>query len=161
MLIRTIATGLVVLALVQFSAPAAAAPPMPTIRVVSDQAGVFGRADRKSPVTIVAPAGTVFEVIDKEGDWYWVLMTRDANGTRQSGWIESRYVEIVTPAARGAAPRSLTGEVDVVQTALAGPRDGSRGPTGQSDAHLLKALRDLEQARREYEAVTTSASGAR
>lgn len=144
----------VAIALVQFGALTAAGPALPTVRVVSDQATVFERTDLKSAVMAEAPSGMVFDVLDKEGNWYWVLMPRDTNGTRRPGWIEARHVEIAAAAAPGSAPRSLTGQADDVRTTLEGPRTDTREADARAQARLQKALRDLEKARREYEAVT-------
>jgi hypothetical protein len=145
------------IALVPFSAPVAAGPAMPTVRVVAEQASVHERTDPRSAVIVAASTGAEFEVIDRSGDWYWVLTPRDADGSRHSGWIHARGVEVATPATPGAAPRTLTGQIEGVPSTLPAPQTAASAKDEKADARLLKAERQLELARRQYEAVTNSA----
>ncbi|HEY6893236.1 MAG TPA: OmpA family protein [Rhodanobacteraceae bacterium] len=39
--------------------------------------------------------GTKVDVIDKDGDWLWVIVPPDAHGTRRSGWVRANTVEMV------------------------------------------------------------------
>jgi hypothetical protein len=143
------------IALVQFSAQVDAGPAMPTVRVVAEQASVHERTDPRSAVIVDVSAGAEFEVIDRYEDWYWVLTPRDANGSRLSGWLEARSVEVVTPATPGAAPRTLTGQIEEANTALSSPKASAKDE--EADRRLQKAERQLEEARRQFEAVTKAA----
>ncbi len=44
----------------------------------------------RSDVVRVVPPETALEVIGQEGDWDWVVLPADVNGTRHSGWIQTR-----------------------------------------------------------------------
>jgi len=43
-------------------------------------------------------ADTVLEVLDKEGSWFWVLITRDNHGTQRAGWVKESDVEFLDSA---------------------------------------------------------------
>jgi peptidoglycan-associated lipoprotein len=53
----------------------------------------------KRDVVATVEPGTNLEILGKEGDWYWVITPRDANGTRGAGWIAASNVETVTEGA--------------------------------------------------------------
>jgi hypothetical protein len=127
---------------------------MPAVRVVRNQATVFERANVKSGIVAPVTPGTVLEVVDKEAAWYWVLLSRDKNGSRHTGWIEARHVEVETPAALRVAPRTLTGEVEETPSVLnqqpAKPAKPTRADR-RAEARMKKAEQELEKARQEYE----------
>ena len=92
--------------------------PFPVVRVASDEVAVLESLSPKGGAMMKAEAGTTFEVLYTEGDrytarkgnWYWVLLPRDAWGTQRAGWISGRDVEYVPPA-RETAPESATATV--------------------------------------------------
>jgi outer membrane protein OmpA-like peptidoglycan-associated protein len=83
--------------------------------VARDETAIMSRQYAKGDLVMTAPRGTVLEVIGTEGDlgrhlpanWYWVVLPRDARGTRRAGWISGRDVESVPlPVATKVAPES-------------------------------------------------------
>jgi outer membrane protein OmpA-like peptidoglycan-associated protein len=50
-------------------------------------------------ILLEVSAGTTLEVLDREEDWFWVIVPPDVHGTRRAGWIRARYVEPVTAHA--------------------------------------------------------------
>jgi hypothetical protein len=77
------------------------------IRVASPNATVMSRASIRSDVMATPPPGAILDVLDRDGDWYWVLLEPDRNGTRRPGWIratdlEGGYVE--RPAELSSRP---------------------------------------------------------
>ena len=92
---RRAAVALIIV--VTFCASAAA---QTQVRVIRDQATIW-RRDVRIPATQVR-AGTVLDVIGRDGDWYIVLVPPDLGGTGESGMIAVSVVEPV-----GGAPRNL------------------------------------------------------
>ena len=84
------------------------------VRVVYGPAPIehWYRAPARDPLLEAEP-GTTLEVLEKEKDWFWVIVPRDVHGTRRAGWIRASYVEPVVPRA-----------------ATTSPVDGSRGEPG-------------------------------
>src|SRR5262245_29876954 len=70
----------------------ASAEGLGTVRIVSPNAAIMSRPALKSDVFIVASAGTLLDTLDREGDWYWVVLPADVNGTRYTGWIHTSAV---------------------------------------------------------------------
>jgi hypothetical protein len=58
--------------------------------IVNTETSVMSRPAARSEVVEVVPPETVLEVIGHEGDWDWVVLPPDVNGTRHSGWIQTR-----------------------------------------------------------------------
>ena len=58
--------------------------------IVNAETSVMSRPAARSDVVEVVPPETVLEVIGHEGDWDWVILPPDVNGTRHSGWIQTR-----------------------------------------------------------------------
>ena len=71
--------------------PAAADSLIATI--ASDGTTVMSRPAEKSQVVSTAAAQTIVTIMDREGDWLWILLPPDVNGTRHAGWIRTRDVE--------------------------------------------------------------------
>jgi hypothetical protein len=65
------------------------------VRVKSASATVYERPRLSSEVVVTVQQGTVLEVLQREGDWYWVVLPADANGTRRTGYVTSSAVERV------------------------------------------------------------------
>lgn len=102
-------TAIGALLVVTVSVPAAAeVPQTPThVRVVNDRTRVQ-RWYRPRDVLLEVGPGTTFAVLDKEEDWFWVMLPPDAHGTRRSGWIHARDVEPVSEPAGGRDEAAAT-----------------------------------------------------
>jgi peptidoglycan-associated lipoprotein len=130
------------LVLVISAAPAAAQTPS-SVRVV-DRAPI--RRWFRAPVTDVlmeVESGTTLEVLDKERGWFWVITPRDDHGTRRSGWIDARNVEVITEPAAGLTPESSQ-QVDA-QTPPGVPSQASQAPSTANipeDRVAISARRD-------------------
>ena len=83
------------------------------VRVVHGPAPIehWFRAPARDALLEVEP-GTTLEVLERDTDWFWVIVPRDVHGTRRAGWIRASYVEPVVPRAATS------------------PEDGSRGEPG-------------------------------
>ena len=79
------------------ASPAAAQMPG-HVRVITESARIL-RWLATDDVVLNVTQGTVLPVLDQEADWYWVVLPRDAHGTRKVGWIRSVNVEPFTPPA--------------------------------------------------------------
>lgn len=64
-----------------------------SIRIGSPTAKVVSRRQAGADVLLTASAGDGFEVLNREGEWYWVMLPPDAHGGRRSGWIHGGDVE--------------------------------------------------------------------
>jgi outer membrane protein OmpA-like peptidoglycan-associated protein len=97
---------LLLLAVVAMPTSTASAQIPANVRVVNRTPVVQWRYVRNE-VVMNADPGTLLEVLDKEGDWYWVVTPRDNHGTRKPGWVAVRNVESVTgTATAGQSPAS-------------------------------------------------------
>lgn len=145
-----------------------AADGLPSVRVVAPDASVFERADARSAVIAVVHAGAIVDLIDKGEGWYWILLARDPNGTRQPGWIQTDHVAIVTaPTSRGSL-RTLHEELAAQSARVEQRRIDNRKATredarktaesARAQARLEEAARKVEAARREYEELTGKAA---
>ena len=87
-------------------AATAFAQSLPYVRVSKDKTEITTSQDGRGDVLMTAVKGTVLEVIHIEGDryqerkdnWYWVVLPRDAWGTRRAGWIDGKHVQHLPPA---------------------------------------------------------------
>jgi hypothetical protein len=95
------------------------------VRVAVPAAKVLESPRSWSDMMITAPADTVFEVIDRDGDYYWVLLPADNNGTRRAGYINATNVEIMTGAGE---PRPV-----ISGTAAVPPSPAYEGSQGSAD----------------------------
>jgi outer membrane protein OmpA-like peptidoglycan-associated protein len=75
--------------------PAAAQTPG-QVRVIIDSARIL-RWLATDEVILHVRQGTTLEVLDELDGWYWVVLPRDAHGTRKVGWIRTINVEPFTP----------------------------------------------------------------
>ena len=139
-----------VLVVLQFGAVLRAVD-LPAVRVVEAEAKVFERATSKSRVMAVAMSGALLEVVDKERDWYWVLLDRDQNGTRRTGWIQARHVEIAVPGSPHTALRAVTGEVDDATSATERPAPDDREARQEAKQEAKKAEQEAKQEARKAE----------
>jgi hypothetical protein len=95
MSLRSSAIGFLAAAAVLGSEGAASAQILATARVVKERATVRRLSARGSEALTVVPRGTELEVLDKEAQSYWVLLERDAHGTRFAGWVNATDVEVL------------------------------------------------------------------
>jgi peptidoglycan-associated lipoprotein len=93
---RHTAFGVLLLAAVCIPATSALAQTPSNVRVVKRPARILRWLHVPSmDVLLEAEPGTTLEVLDKQGDWFWVIVPPDANGTRRAGWIRAGVVEAV------------------------------------------------------------------
>jgi uncharacterized protein YgiM (DUF1202 family) len=109
------------------------------VRVATETTTVMSRPAVQSEVLMVVSSESVLDTMDREGDWYWVLLKPDENGTRFTGWVQARDVDVVTS---GRFDRAEADKAPVETR----PAEDSR--------QVRKAKRKLERARREYEKLT-------
>jgi hypothetical protein len=57
------------------------------VRIKVGPANVYERPRTTSDVIMTVQEGIVLEVLSREGDWYWVVLPPDGNGTRRSGYV--------------------------------------------------------------------------
>lgn len=118
-------------------APAAASSQsLPTLKVVTANALALRRAETRAEPVATLPLNAVLEVLDSEGDWYWVMLARDAQGTQRSAWIHASDVEVTTDG------RSIRAKRPAPEPAKPSKKDLQR---------MKKAELELEAARRHYE----------
>jgi hypothetical protein len=68
------------------------------VRVVGNDVAVKSRPSRMADTLAKPQVDTVLEVLDKEGSWFWVLITRDNHGTQRAGWVKDTDVEFLDSA---------------------------------------------------------------
>ena len=105
-----------VLMAVQYGELRGTAQGFPTVRVIPEEAKVFARPEIISEVVTVTHAGEVLHLIDKRQGWYWILLGRDANGSRQPGWIQANQVAIATAPTSRDSLRTLHEELAALPT---------------------------------------------
>jgi uncharacterized protein YgiM (DUF1202 family) len=120
--------------------------------IVNAETSVMSRPAARSDVVEVVPPETVLEVIGHEGDWDWVILPPDVNGTRHSGWIQTRGLtpekKLQMKQEREAAQNAKEEQAQLKQAAK------------DEEQRMAKAKRELEKARREYEKVAASRGAA-
>lgn len=57
------------------------------VRVKIGPATIYEKPRTSSDIVTTVAEGTVLEMIQRDGDWYWVILPRDTNGTRRGGYI--------------------------------------------------------------------------
>lgn len=97
MVMRNMVAALIAAAgLLAWAPPASAELVM--VRVVGNDVSVKSRPSRMADTLSKPQADTVLEVLDKEGSWFWVLITRDNHGTQRAGWVKESDVEFLDSA---------------------------------------------------------------
>ena len=97
MVMRRLMASLIASAgLLAWAAPASAE--LVLVRVVGDNVTVKSRPSRTADTLARPQPDTVLEVLDKDGPWFWVLVTRDNHGTQRAGWVKESDVEFVDKA---------------------------------------------------------------
>ena len=97
MVLRNVMAGLIASAGLLAWAPSASAE-LVMVRVVGNDVTVKSRPSKMADTLAKPQVDTVLEVLDKEGPWFWVLITRDNHGTQRAGWIKESDVEFVDKA---------------------------------------------------------------
>jgi hypothetical protein len=170
MLLRTIASFCIAAALLAPAAAGVSAQSITTVRVVSENAVVMSRPSAKAVVAGAPEIDTVLEAIDSEGDWYWVLLNRDAHGTRRAGWIRRDAVEVLTQAQNGLLSMMTAPPAETSTTSTTGspaPKEKEpvaakrEKPKKDDDRALRKAEQELEKARRDFEKLSQPAADAK
>jgi hypothetical protein len=85
--------------------------------------------------TLAKPqADTVLEVLDKEGSWFWVLITRDSHGTQRVGWVKDSDVEFVdsTVARFFPPPAPVPGREEPATQGLAADAAHAEAPSTET-----------------------------
>jgi hypothetical protein len=95
-------------------------------------AQMMTRPSSDAEVVLSVDPGTILNVIDSDGQWYWVSLPPDRNGGALRGWVQAWEVQLVTATGTLMIP-----------------------PTGEEIRTLMrieKARQDVEEKRRAYEA---------
>ncbi|HEY7170223.1 MAG TPA: OmpA family protein [Vicinamibacterales bacterium] len=94
-------------AVVATAAPASAAPPI-QVRVLTDHPAKIQVSWFTSSLVLgEAAPGTLFDVLRRDGDFYWIILPPGGYGTRRGGWVRVDDVEPYDPAAAAAAAALL------------------------------------------------------
>ncbi len=142
---------------------ASGAQTLPMVRVAKETANVRTRPDAMGDVVKSADAGTNLEVIDREGDWYWVFLPPDETGTRVPGWVQVRDVEVISQGEPRTVLRHLAeanAEAEKRQqdeAAKAKAREEARAERDRQRAERERKRAEAEQARADAEAARQKA----
>ncbi len=104
------------------------------LRVKIGPANVYERPRTDSDVFMVAPEGTVLDVLGREGEWYWVLLPADGNGQRRAGYVAVYLVELISPKGPDVVPRTQPG------LATKPPVPKPSGATGNHAARVFAGI---------------------
>lgn len=138
MVLRNVMTGLIASAGLLAWAPSASAE-LVMVRVVGNDVTVKSRPSKMADTLAKPQVDTVLEVLDKEGPWFWVLITRDNHGTQRAGWIKESDVEFVDkavarfflpPAPIAAAPADVTADATPIEETVADALPADAPPAG-------------------------------
>ncbi len=81
------------------------------VRVKGVPATIYERPKESSDVIVIAQPGTILDVMQRQDDWYWVIVPADSNGTRRIGYVVASAVErlgdtrVLEPGIRGMPAR--------------------------------------------------------
>jgi len=169
MLLRIFATVLIVIGALAGAAAAVSGQDITTVRVVAEDARVTARPSARSEVMAALAPGAILEVLDREGDWYWVLLHPGAHGTREAGWIRREVIELAQAGRNGVsmlpptskelaerrkAERAEQKAQDQARKAEEKARKAAEKSRKADDQSLKNAERELEKARRDFEKLT-------
>ena len=116
--------AVVVLSAAAVCVPATALAQIPAnVRVVEGPARIERWFRGPVDVMLEVEAGTTLEVLDKERDWFWVIVPPDGHGTRRAGWIRAGDVEPAPPAARRPRAAAAGALASATPAAPAGAED--------------------------------------
>jgi hypothetical protein len=141
--VTTVAATLV-FTLAMSAARGAAGQTLPTLKVVSDSAGIHVRPALLSETLKKVTSGTMLETIDREDDWYWVILPADEHGTRYPGWVRASEVEIVAAGDPRAVLHHFTEAVEQAKARL-------DAQAAEDAARLERARQKVEEAREAYD----------
>jgi uncharacterized protein YgiM (DUF1202 family) len=149
--------------------------------IVNAETSVMSRPAARSDIVEVVPPETVLEVIGHEGDWDWVILPPDVNGTRHSGWIQTRGLtpekKLQMKQEREAAQKAKEEQAQLKQEEAQSQKEeqarlkqeqvekqkqeeAQKQAAKDEEQRMAKAKRELEKARREYEKVAASRGAA-
>jgi len=100
------------------SEPAFALRNVAYVEVTSDASRITSSRYVATTMVATVTSGTILEVMDEEGDWYWILLDADPHGVRRAGWIRAGDVverpdlTITVPAATTESQVHVQGEAD-------------------------------------------------
>ena len=149
----TTVAATVVFTLTVAAARDAVAQKLPTLKVVGDSASIHVRPALLSEVVKKVDAGTVLEAIDREDDWYWVILPEDEHGTRLPGWVRTGNVEITEPGDPRAVLKHFSEAVEQAKQRM-------DAQAAEDAARLERARQKLEEAREAYDTVVKSGPAA-
>jgi hypothetical protein len=129
---------------------------LPMLRVVKDTAYVRTRPSATSEVRKATTQGMMLEAVDRQDDWYWVMLPADENGTRRPGWIDARDVEVVSEGQPDTVLRHLA---QTIEAAKARDLEQAATKAAEVNARLDRARLQVERARRDYEAAASETPG--
>ena len=184
MLLRSLLTGLMATAALLGPLGRDASAQAATVRTSSPKAAVTRHQNARSEVVAPAPPGTVLDVLERDGEWYWVLLPRDENGTRRQGYIHARDLETAAgqqlnqpltsdsgsgqadPGRRQKKAKSQKAKTEKVKIEKAESEEAQpvaetasvRKQKKADDRRLEKTKRDLERAQRDYQKVASDSS---
>jgi hypothetical protein len=118
-----------------------------TIHVARAGVAVMGRPELKSSVMATMTPDVSLDVLDRDGDWFWILLPADHNGTRRAGWVHASDVEgavTTDPAAENHRDSTPPGK-----------KRASR-----SERRLKRAKAQLDKAKRNYDKLTVANASA-
>jgi hypothetical protein len=105
----------VVLAILALLLPSFASAASDSVRVTAQNASVRLKPDTHSIVIVKVGAGTVFDVIARQGNWFEVSLPLSENGLRRTGFISGTVVELIhttAPSQKDAIFERLVGKWD-------------------------------------------------
>jgi hypothetical protein len=130
-----------------------------SVRVVTKAAPIRVAARSSSDVLQTALRCSVFEVMDKEANYYWIYLPPDTYGVRRPGYVSALDVEITTDQPCKDLPTEIE-EAALKQAEASANEQPGDAPAPAPSRKLIKAQNELEQARREYEKATGVPSAA-
>jgi hypothetical protein len=146
MVLRKVMAGLIASAGL-LAWPSSASAELVMVRVVGNDVAVKSRPSRMADTLAKPQADTVLEVLDKEGPWFWVLITRDNHGTQRAGWVKESDVEFVDksvarfflppapiPVQDDAAPEGVAVDAAPIEETVADAIPGDAPPPVEADA---------------------------
>jgi uncharacterized protein YgiM (DUF1202 family) len=117
----------------------AAGPATGTIAV--NEAMVMSRPTQKSRVVSTVSSQTIVDILDREGEWLWIVLPPDANRTRRAGWIPAAALE----------PKE--GEPMPAHESVA-PAAGMNRSQARANRRLQRARKELDKAQQRYQRLT-------
>ena len=148
MVLRNVMAGLIASAGLLAWAPSASAE-LVMVRVVGNDVTIKSRPSRMADTLAKPQADTVLEVLDKDGPWFWVLITRDNHGTQRAGWVKETDVEFVDkavarfflppapiPVGDEPAPAEVAADATPIEETVADAIPADAPPPAAADANV-------------------------